>query len=137
MKYRSFSLLLVFVSAFSCNEPGILSRYRDLGSFSSRVEGQNKALAYFLKNYDSLPRNAPYRIKYAKNNPLPSEHPENALWYNKSEEILSLEVSPPDGPACYWKSVRKDVLEEAVKSIDGLRTLDTLAMPGQPTNTCL
>jgi hypothetical protein len=137
MKTRSVISLLVVVSVFSCKEPGIFSSYRDLGSFSSRVEGQNQALAYFLKNYDSLPKNKSYKIKYTRENSPSSEHPQNALWYNKSQEVLSLEVSPPDGAACSWSSVRKDVLEKAVKLSDGMRAIDTLSVPNQPANTCL
>ncbi len=137
MKTRSIVSILAVVSVFSCKEPNLFNRYRDLGSFSSRVEGQNKALAYFLENYNSLPTSGSYRIKYAQDYSPSSGHPENALWYNKGQEILSLETSPPDGPACFWKNVKLDVLEKAVKSSDGLRAVDSLSLPGQPIKTCL
>jgi hypothetical protein len=137
MKTRSVVFVLAIGVVFSCKEPGLFSSYRDLGSFSSRVEGQNQALTYLLKNYNSLPTNGDYKLKYTNDNALPSEARANALWYNKNQETLGLEQDIPDGPSCYWKNVRKDILEQAVKSSDGMRAIDTLSVPNQPANTCL
>jgi hypothetical protein len=137
MRIRSFFSVLAVVSVFSCKEPGLFTSYRDIGSFSSRVQGQNQALVHILDKYSSLPTNKEYKVKYANNNALPNEARQNALWYDKRKEVLSLEVDIPDGPSCSWKNVTKAVLEEAVKSSDGMRSLEYFAVPNQPTNTCL
>jgi hypothetical protein len=138
MKTRSVISILAVVSVFSCKEPNLFNSYRDIGSFSSWVEGQNRALALILDKYGSLStNNKPYKVKYTNNNAPSSEARVNALWYNKSQQILALEISPPDGAACHWKNVTRDILERATKSSNGMLTIDSLAVPGQPTNYCL
>lgn len=137
MKTRSGISILAIVSIFSCKEPAVLIPYQELGSFNSRVDGQNYALANILNNYLLLSPDKVYKVKYANKNARPSEASENALWYDKRQQILSLEVSPPDGPACYWENVSKDILEQAVKSSNGMTTIDSLAKPYQPANSCL
>ncbi len=136
MKTRSLTSILAVLAVFSCKEPNLFNSYRDIGSFDSRVEAQNHALAYILANYDSLPTNREYKVKYNNDNALPSEARQNALWYNKREETLKMEVDIPDGPSCTWKNVRKDILEKATKSSNGMIALDTLATPSQSANTC-
>jgi hypothetical protein len=138
MKTRSVISILAVVSIFSCREPNLFSPYQDVGSFDSRVEGQNRALALILHKYPSLANNnRSYKVKYTRNNAPSSERAENALWYNKSQQTLALEISPPDGAACHWKNVTRAVLERATKSSNGMLTIDSLAVPGQPTNYCL
>ncbi|GAB3752625.1 hypothetical protein [Spirosoma pomorum] len=137
MKTRSLISILAVVAVFSCKQPAVLIPYQELGSFNSRVDGQNYALADILNNYPLLSPNKIYKVRYANKNARPSEARENALWYDKRQHILSMEVSPPDGPACYWENVSKDILEQAVKSNNGMLTIDSLAKPYQPANTCL
>ncbi|MCK8496126.1 hypothetical protein M0L20_29940 [Spirosoma sp. RP8] len=138
MKIRSAISILAVVSIFSCKEPNLFNSYRDIGSFSTRIEGQNQAISHILGKYGSLSTNdKSYKVKYTRSNAPSSEHPQNALWYNKSQEVLGLEVSPPDGVSCSWKNVTKDILERAAKSSNAMLTIDSLAVPSQPTNTCL
>ncbi len=137
MKATSIGYILALGAFLGCKEPNLFSPYRDVGSFSSRVEAQNQALAEIVKNYGSLPTNKDYKVKYTNANALPSEYRQSALWYNKTDQTLKLELSIPDGAACIWKKVSRDVLEQAIKSNDGMLIVDSLSTPNQPTKTCL
>jgi hypothetical protein len=137
MRIRSIRYLLAVGAVFGCTASDLFSSYAELGSFSSRVEGQNQALAHLLKNYNSLSINRVYKVRYSNDNARPDEHRDAAIWFNKTQEKLQLEISIPDGPSCSWENVRKDILEQAVKSGNGMLTIDSLTKANQPTNTCL
>ena len=137
MKTKSIFYILALGAVFSCKELGLTSEYNSVGSFNNRVEAQNQALAFILKNYNSLPANKYYKVKYDNLNSPPSDSRLQALWYNKGEKILVLEPSPPDGPACSWEKVTKEVLEQASRANDGMLKIDSIAAPKQATRDCL
>ncbi|GAB3993971.1 hypothetical protein GCM10028807_30570 [Spirosoma daeguense] len=108
----------------------------DLGTFNSRAKTQKYAIGDILKNYGSLPSGY-YKLKYANEKALPTEHRENAIWYSESEEKLMIEVDINSGPDCTWEKVTRTVLEQAYKSSDSMLKVDSLSKPNQPTSQCL
>lgn len=137
MKISSIICLVTLGAILGCKELGLTDPYRDLGSFNSRVEAQNQAITHILEKYNSMPTDQYYKVKYDNKNAPPSEFRQNALWYNKRDETLKLELDVYSGPSCTWDKVTRDVLEQASKSNDSMLKIDSLTRPNQPTSRCL
>ena len=131
---KSYLLLLIFLAG--CDPTTINGGYHDLGRYSTRIEAQNGAIADILKNYGSLPLNGDYKIKYSISKTSPTERSPNALWYNKAEAKLALELDLGSGVACRWTEVTRTVLEQALKSANSLAKIDSIAKPNQPIAQC-
>ncbi|GAB2594896.1 hypothetical protein [Spirosoma areae] len=136
MKLFGKAAILLSSLLVGCDIAAITGGYHDLGRFSSRIAAQNHAIATIFKKYGSLPNKGYYKVTYANANSLPTEHRENALWYNKSDSTLALEVDVNSGTVCNWQQVSRAVLERATKSVDGLSKIDSLAKPNQPFSQC-
>lgn len=139
MKLSKTGYLLITSFLVSCDPASINGGYHDLGSFNTRVEAQNRAIADILKNYGSLPENSYYKVKYSFRNQTPTAptgQSEHALWYNKNETQLALEVDVNSGVVCRWTSANRSLLDQASKKMDGMALIDSLGKPNQPIAQC-
>ncbi len=108
-----------------------------MGTYDTKIEAQNKAIIYILGKYESLPSDGYHKVVYSFRDNLMGEPSKNALWYNKRDIKLGLEVDVNSGIACSWKEVSKSVLEQASKSKNGMVEIDSLSNRDQPTAQCL
>lgn len=139
MKLFGKSCLFVVSLLVSCNLASINGGYHDLGLFSTRVEAQNRAIADIVRNYGSLPENSYYKVKYSFRNQtpgVPTGQSEHALWYNKNETQLALEVDVNSGVVCRWTSTSRTLLDQASKAADSMALIDSLGKPNQPIAQC-
>lgn len=139
MKLSAKGYIVLSSLLIGCDLASINGGYHDLGLYDTRIDAQNKAIADILRNYGSLPQNGYYKLKYAFRKPTPTAptgQREHALWYNKNENQLALEVDVNSGIACKWTNVTRALLEEANKSTDSMSKIDSLGKPDQPIAQC-
>ncbi|UHG93742.1 hypothetical protein [Spirosoma oryzicola] len=130
MKLISKSCLVLITLLGGCT-----NSYYDLGLYGSRVDAQNNAVAYILKNYDSLPSDKHYKLEYTFPNPdslAPFTKTKHALWFSKSANQLGLEIDINSGLICRWTNVTRSLLEQANKSNNSMAIIDSLGKPSQP-----
>ena len=132
----SFYLLTLTCIACDFNPFGIDTN-KDLGTFDTKVEAQNRAVNFVLSKYSSLPENEHYKVLYSFRDAKPGEYSRNALWYHKELQQAGLEVDIHSGMVCRWDEVDKHVLEQATQSTNNLIKIDSLAKPNQPLSQCL
>ncbi|SFC85811.1 hypothetical protein SAMN05216167_102608 [Spirosoma endophyticum] len=137
MKVLSKSCLILIFILTGCKPTGLNGSYKDLGEFESRIEAQNQAITNILDQYNSLPQNDYYKVRYSVRNSAPTERSENALWYHKELSSLALEQDIHSGAVCRWQEVSKVVLEQAIRSANSLIKIDSLSKPNQPFRQCL
>ncbi len=122
----------------ACNsDPFGLGTYKDLGTFDTKLEAQNRAVNFILSKYSSLPENEHYKVLYSFRDAKPGDYSRNALWYHKQLQQVGLEVDIHSGMICQWTEVNKRVLEQAIQSTNSLTKIDSLAKPNQPRSQCL
>ncbi|RIV17986.1 hypothetical protein DYU11_30225 [Fibrisoma montanum] len=118
-------LMLLLVTA--CEIPALNGGYnKRLGKYNSKVEAQNNAMREILERFNRLPDDKNYKILYTFNS-APGSRGEEAMWYNRGNQRLALEVDPQSGIACSWFKIDKTILEKAVAANDGITGLDSLA----------
>ena len=136
MKKLSNYCLLLLGSMVGCISNPFSDGYKDLGTFDTKVEAQNQAVAHILSKYNSLP-DKDYKVLYNFRDARPGDVSRNALWYNKNSNDMAIEVDINSGAACRWSEVGKIVLEQASRSSDSMIKIDSLSKPNQPTSQCL
>ena len=125
-----FSLLLLLLLT-GCEMNPIDGGYKELGKFSSKTDAQNAALKRVLDRFNKLPDNKHYKVSYSFDGP-PNQRNSQALWYDKTNQRLSIEVDKRSGIACSWDKIDRDVLQTAVTVKRGLTSVDSL---GKSTST--
>lgn len=130
-------LLLVACEINPLNSSYLNGGYKDLGTFDTKLDAQNQAVAFILNKYGSLPRQDHYKVRYSFRDARPNEFSRNALWYHKELAELALEVDIHSGSVCRWTDVNETILEQATKSTNSLTRIDSLATPNQPFSQCL
>ncbi len=126
---RHFSSIVVFllavVSLPSCDVNAV-GPYHNLGKFTSRAVAEHKALEYLANRYNKLPTNNYEKVKYIFNPAKPNTRSSNAIWYNKTNQELKLEIDLGSGTCTSWTGVNQAVLNQIVAQSRGLPTADSL-----------
>ena len=137
MKILRNSCLLLLGSIVGCTSNPFSDGYKDIGTFDTKLEAQNQAVAHILERYNSLPDNEDYKVLYNFRDARPGNTSRNSLWYNKSSTSLAIEQDIHSGATCRWKDVGKAVLEQAIKSSNSMMRIDSISAPNQPASQCL
>ncbi|AUD00482.1 hypothetical protein [Spirosoma pollinicola] len=138
MKFTiKISLCLLIMLSIACDSDLLKSSYKELGTFDTKLEAQNKAITHILSQYGSLPQNEYYKVIYSFRDADPGDFSRNSMWYHKASNELAIEVDIHSGMACQWKQVSKTVLQQAAMSKKSLNKVDSLSRPNQELGRCL
>lgn len=138
MKFTKIVCTFFVISLTGCYPNLLNESYKEIGTFDTKVEAQNKAVAYILNQYGSLPQNKYYKVLYSFRNVSHGDFNRNAMWYNKESNELAIEVDINSGIACQWKEVNKTILEQAAVSTNSLSKIDSLSKPNKElSQSCL
>lgn len=114
-----------------------LDSYKSLGTFDTKREAQNQALAHIINRFDRLPKNDFYRVSYSFRDVDPSLGNRHAIWYNQQEHRLGMEVDLGSGMTCIWYEVDQALLEQIVQINQGMAGVDSLAKSVYDNAHCL
>lgn len=138
MKFKTQYWSYLLVLCLGCEPIFPKSDYEDLGTFGTKRQAQNEAIAHISSRYYSLSPNTYYKVKYTflRSDSLQISNT-HALWFYKDSTTLFLETDIQSGWQCRWSEVDKTILEAAVKSPNSLHKIDSIAKPLQPFARCL
>lgn len=129
----SLLLLLLFTG---CEMGTSIDGYKDIGKFSTKTDARGAALKKVVDRFDKLSEKKPYKVSYSFD-AAQYESTREALWYDKANQILSIEEDIGSGTSCRWKEVDKAVLQDIIAIGKGITGIDSLGRGQGDTSRCL
>ena len=124
----------------SCDKDELKDGYLPIGKFTNRTTAETEALKTLVNRFSALPASGYYKLKYEFDDVQlapgvsGSGYRKHAIWYDKGNGQLAVEVDIYSGTSCRWNKVDQIGLQKMIDSKQGLEAANQLANPIESRN---